>query len=765
MNKIYLDSEFDKFWGKIENKENFTLLRFGDGERAIMCGEKVKAQEGWESPGYISELGKALLATLQINKENFFYGISCPCCDNKAYFWYLSRISNNKNITFANLWVNSNYKKFIENFTNLKRDAILIANYRAKNQKIGNLNILKHYEVDDDCISFWENNAQKMIEQIKQDFGNQNNLLYVVSAGPMSEPIITELYKSNPNNCYIDFGSSIDKFIHDKQTRPYMDESTLYAKQNCYMYNPYTTNCDVSVVLTLYKRPEYLETQLKAIENQTLKPKEILLYQDGTGDTIKIPEHLKQRFNIIEISPENKGVWERFNFARKNAKSKYVCIFDDDTIPGSRWLENCMTEMLNQEGLYGAIGIVTKNQKYNADSIKRIGWESNNEETMHVDFAGHSWFLKKDWIDYLFKNTEELQKYKVCAEDMTLSMKLQQHGINTYIPKQPESEPELIGSIKGQELGDDKQSLFVNNGWTKMSEAFDRLVNQYGFKTIQEIDKKYYDYLIKYKPLRNNKKNKFIQQIISVKNEYSNGVKRKVIRIFGIKLKFSKSKILLCKTNEILTVIIPTLLKNRVILENLIESLANDSSVKEIIIINNSENNFSYNNKKVRTLNIGKNIYVNPAWNLGVKKSTTDLVAFINDDLNIPTNFCRNVIPYITQDVGLVGMDSSSIINVGNNVLEGKSNIKKIRLKQINKLSYNFGTIMFLNKKNFIPIPEALKIYYGDNWLIATMLEKNKKVYSIVGPKILHYGSMSSQLYSNVMANEEKEYLKYYALD
>ncbi|WP_086282690.1 hypothetical protein [Campylobacter devanensis] len=198
-----------------------------------------------------------------------------------AYVWYLNKIKN-RNITFANLLVNGNYKKFNDKFSTLKRDAILIANHRAKDKKIGNSNILKHYEVSDDCISFWENDTSggyELIERIKKDFGNQNDILYVVSAGPMSEAIIAKLYKNNKNNCYIDFSSSIDSFIHQKLTRTYMNENSNYAKQNCYMLKEY--NLDVGVVLTAYKKPQNLRMQLEAIKNQTIKPKEILLFQDG----------------------------------------------------------------------------------------------------------------------------------------------------------------------------------------------------------------------------------------------------------------------------------------------------------------------------------------------------------------------------------------------------------------------------------------------------------------------------------------------------
>lgn len=495
MEKIFLDQEFSKFWRKIENKENFTLLRYGDGERAIMCGEVVKAQEGWKSPAYVSELGEALLDTLSINENNFYYGISCPCCDQKAYYWYSTRIRN-KNITFANLWINKNYNHFYKLFNELKRDAVLIANYRAKGHAIGNLNILKYYEVGDDCISFWKEKGKLLIEEIKKEFGYRNDLLYVVAAGPMSEPIIVDLYKNNPNNCYIDFGSSIDMFVHEKITRPYMKSGTKYANSNCWMYDPQKINFDVSVVLTLYKRPGNLLPQIESIENQSLKPREILLYQDGTGDTITIPDNVRNKLNFIEIGKENKGVWERFRFADRKANSEYVCLFDDDTIPGSRWLENCHAEMMEEEGLYGAIGIIVKNKKYVDGMFYRVGWNKNTYERTKVDFVGHSWFLRKKWLSYLFDGTEELQQFKQCAEDMSLSFKLQEHGISTYVPPQPKKKKEFNGSLFGKKLGGDSHSLFKKNGWKSMSQAFDLLINKYHFKTLQELNADLYNSIV-----------------------------------------------------------------------------------------------------------------------------------------------------------------------------------------------------------------------------------------------------------------------------
>lgn len=232
---IWLDNEFEKIWNKVIRGENFAFARYGDGERALMMGWSFTALEGWQSPCYVTNLGKALLDSLCIEDKQFYYGISCPCCDSEAYFWYKDKIINN-NITFANIWVNNNYKKFKNQFWELKRDAVLIANYRAETRKIGNINILKHYKISDNCVEYWDNEIPQILENVKKDFRNCNDLLYVISAGPVSEPLIAALYRNNPNNCYIDFGSSIDNFYYENPTREYMIVGSKYSERNCWMY-------------------------------------------------------------------------------------------------------------------------------------------------------------------------------------------------------------------------------------------------------------------------------------------------------------------------------------------------------------------------------------------------------------------------------------------------------------------------------------------------------------------------------------------------
>ncbi len=490
---ITLDKEYDFFFEKIKSNENFMLLRYGDGERSIMLGNAVKAQEGWTSPAQMTPLGAALLETLKIPDDRVYYGVSCPCCDQRAYFWYCTTIKN-ENITFANLFVNKNYRRFISDFETLKRDAIVIGNRAGEGKRIGNLNILKYYSVGDQCQEFWTNESQGLIDKIIREYGDRNNLLYVVAAGPMAEPIMAALYANNPNNCYIDFGSSIDKYIHLKDTRPYVDPDSEFGSRNCWMYDRKQVNMDVSVVLTTYKKPEALEKQLNALCNQSLRPKEIFLFQDWIDESYSISykETLLSRFDKVKICTENQGVWKRFEFARSECNGKYVCIFDDDTIPGERWLENCFVNMLEKEGVYGTVGIVVDDYtKYPFAGFTRVGWHNPYQKRTIVDFVGHSWFLKKDYLEYMFDGTEKYQCYKRAAEDMCLSFKCKQHGIATYVPPHPYYDQTMWGSLPqyGMKYGQVSTAISQNSEGCKSMRAALRDYVQEGWRFVLETDR------------------------------------------------------------------------------------------------------------------------------------------------------------------------------------------------------------------------------------------------------------------------------------
>lgn len=204
---------------------------------------------------------------------------------------------------------------------------------------------------------------------------------------------------------------------------------------------------DITVILTVYKRPHCLIQQLTAIHAQTVQPKEIFIVKNFVEgvDMPEIPRELMKNVSIVNSS-KNFGVWGRFAISLL-ANTQYVCVFDDDTIPGNRWFENCMNSMAIQEGLYGTVGIRFQGDGYYfVSGADRIGWPNPCNDIMEVDIVGHSWFFKREWLGYMWEHTPDYNQNLKCGEDIQFSFALQKHGIPTLVPPHPPGQYDLYGS-------------------------------------------------------------------------------------------------------------------------------------------------------------------------------------------------------------------------------------------------------------------------------------------------------------------------------
>ncbi len=254
---------------------------------------------------------------------------------------------------------------------------------------------------------------------------------------------------------------------------------------------------NISIILNGYKRPANLNEQYKSLIEQTIKPKQILLWYNQPQSGV-VNEGIGKRIPTA-YSTVNLGVWARFAYAL-NAKSQFICVFDDDTIPGKQWLQNCLTVMQENEGLLGTIGLLytkpvdpnSNRSSYNQPYI-RYGWANPNEEVKQVDFVGHCWFFKREWLSYFWRELPN-PKYNICGEDMHFSYMLQKYaGIKTYVPPHPKGNIQMWGSIKGYTYGMDRHALSISNQSSQQGIPFNSLMNQYyimqrkkGWKLINE---------------------------------------------------------------------------------------------------------------------------------------------------------------------------------------------------------------------------------------------------------------------------------------
>ena len=156
------------------------------------------------------------------------------------------------------------------------------------------------------------------------------------------------------------------------------------------------------------------------------------------------------------------------------AQTPYVAIFDDDTIPGKRWFENCLNTMKTHEGILGTLGIILKSNKY--QGCGRAGWNgAKGTKPIEVDLVGHAWFMKRKWLQYLWY--EEPISWEN-GEDIQLSYLAQKYGgVKTFVPPHPLEKRELWGSTQGMKLGADKQANYLKHR-TKHIQERNRCVTQ-----------------------------------------------------------------------------------------------------------------------------------------------------------------------------------------------------------------------------------------------------------------------------------------------
>jgi len=233
-----------------------------------------------------------------------------------------------------------------------------------------------------------------------------------------------------------------------------------------------------SAIVGTYAGQQNLSRIIPAITEMTVPPEEILVWSNYNEqqpfDYSQLKDEYKQ-VRFIECNM-NCGCFARFTMAYLT-KTPYVMVFDDDTIPGKRWAENCIKTMEEvKDGILGSRGVRLDRPQYiPRDSAGLGAW---NTTTVECDLVGHSWFLKRTYIKYMF---EQLPIHWDTGEDIQLSACAKIAGIKTFVPPHPRENSEFWGSIQ-RNLGNDRKRLshqdksqqqkrtevvrfWINNGW------------------------------------------------------------------------------------------------------------------------------------------------------------------------------------------------------------------------------------------------------------------------------------------------------------
>lgn len=220
----------------------------------------------------------------------------------------------------------------------------------------------------------------------------------------------------------------------------------------------------IVAVLTAYKR-DYFTQQINALLSQTTTVDKIVILNNGNLNLSHLKDTFGDKISLIN-SELNTKFWGRFAVANL-FNTEYVLMLDDDTIPGSQWVENCL-RLCNEKNC-----IVTGNGR-STRNLNNLGDNGYVAEDTKIGFGGHSWFFRKEWLKY-FISFEPLN-YNT-GEDITFSALCKINGnIETWIPKQSGETSAHKASYSGDQhasyllnnwdnIRKEMCEYFINNGW------------------------------------------------------------------------------------------------------------------------------------------------------------------------------------------------------------------------------------------------------------------------------------------------------------
>jgi hypothetical protein len=245
------------FKQKLINREPFAFARYSDGELFILQNKKLKLDNGLiqvgnnVTPGFYKaqdfkhfdpiehkDFRNKLLEAFTHRQSNYYKGISCRCCVGDESFNEQINIhgGDNEFLTWANLFVNSNYPTFIEEILPVLQtyDTIMTCHHDANLDKLEF--VIKDFRIGYNAMI----NDYSKIQDIKNwiDQENITGKLFLFSASTFSNLAIYELFKHNPTNTYLDIGTCLTPFMNMPMERSYLQEYWFQnpgqdLKRNC----------------------------------------------------------------------------------------------------------------------------------------------------------------------------------------------------------------------------------------------------------------------------------------------------------------------------------------------------------------------------------------------------------------------------------------------------------------------------------------------------------------------------------------------------
>jgi len=221
----------------INNDKKFGLIRPGDGEYNILIDNNIKVSDNWEfKKGGI--LKNDLTNSLKKNLPNLYIGISCDCCimgkEIQEFYKNTIQLPESRK-TYANIFVNANYNRFIEFMKSYNKPIYYVGPGKKESDEI---KVKDRFNIDKYLVNNWNEQHEIVTNQLVDWVSKIKDSLIVFSAGPITKVWIPLLLEKYPNNIYLDVGSSLGAYLDESPNlRLYQTNITSVDAQKVCNFN------------------------------------------------------------------------------------------------------------------------------------------------------------------------------------------------------------------------------------------------------------------------------------------------------------------------------------------------------------------------------------------------------------------------------------------------------------------------------------------------------------------------------------------------
>lgn len=182
----------------------------------------------------------------------------------------------------------------------------------------------------------------------------------------------------------------------------------------------------ITTVITVCDRLDYLDSQIAAIENQSIKSNIFIHWNNPAPYTLQYPAF------VYHNTEKHLSLYSRF-YNSINNRTPYTFIIDDDMLPGTEYLSKCIefSKQLNDKVLIGGLGmnLVDGESRYKVKSRIGAHYDIFPFKPTKADMVGQSYFMHSDVISY-YAHTPPLHEY---GEDIHLAFCMYSNKIPIYV--------------------------------------------------------------------------------------------------------------------------------------------------------------------------------------------------------------------------------------------------------------------------------------------------------------------------------------------